>query len=255
MSTTNITDLPDECISHILSLTSPVDVLRSSAVSKQFLLASESNVVWNNFLPSNLNEIVSQASSPSHLLQLTFWMLDLFMTLSTREKCQLMLSVDLLILKIECNKLEIRFPKNARLLNVCWLLIEVSIKPTILSQNTTYGAYFVYKMDVSRHTGFESTPVNAYVYEFLEENRSEDPHYDAGPPKPVHLIVPSTRRPQEELIYARRDDGWMEIEMGRYYVHDFVDERVRLKMRLKQIEKLNWKNGLIVEGIELRPLD
>ncbi|KAL2896278.1 putative F-box protein PP2-B12 [Bienertia sinuspersici] len=280
MSSTNITDLPEGCISHILTLTSPVDVLRSSVVSKQFLSASESDVVWIKFLPSNVDDIVSQSSSSSStiLQRLTskkkqFLYLcssHMFFNNDTQsfalnkwsgKKCYMLGARALDIVWgntpqywIWRSLPESRFPEIAGLLIVWWLLIEVRIKPTILTQNTTYGAYFVYKINVDENHGFDLTPVKTSVYEFMDEDGSEDPHPDSVPCKCFYLKDPRTTVPREELPNAR-DDGWMEIEMGRYYVNDCVDERVWLKMRLAEIEQLHSKMGLIVEGIELRPLD
>lgn len=63
MSCTNLLDLPEECLSHILSLTSPADIVRSSAVSKLLLSASDSDFAWEKFMPSDTDRFVSQQSS------------------------------------------------------------------------------------------------------------------------------------------------------------------------------------------------
>jgi hypothetical protein len=47
-----------------------------------------------------------------------------------------------------------------------------------------------------------------------------------------------------------REDMWMEIEIGEFFtdqVHGMVE------MCLMEIENGNWKSGLVVHGIELRP--
>lgn len=64
-----LTDLPDECNAHILSLTSVSDVLRSSAVSKQLLSVCESDTVWEKLLPSDLDDILVQSSTPNLVQQ------------------------------------------------------------------------------------------------------------------------------------------------------------------------------------------
>lgn len=46
-------DLPEDCIAKILSLTSPRDVCRLSAVSNIFRSAAYSDDVWNHFLPTD----------------------------------------------------------------------------------------------------------------------------------------------------------------------------------------------------------
>ncbi|PON63760.1 F-box domain containing protein [Parasponia andersonii] len=64
-SEVNILDLPEDCISHILSLTSPGDVCRCATVSTKFRRAAQSDVVWNQFLPSCLEEILSGSAFAS----------------------------------------------------------------------------------------------------------------------------------------------------------------------------------------------
>lgn len=60
----NISNLPEKCISHILSLTSPRDACRCTAVSTKFCSAAESDVVWEKFLPPCWEYIVSRSVSP-----------------------------------------------------------------------------------------------------------------------------------------------------------------------------------------------
>ncbi|MBA0680988.1 hypothetical protein Goari_012653, partial [Gossypium aridum] len=58
----NLTDLPQDCIATVISFTSPRDACRLSLVSTTFKPASESDAVWESFLPSD-----HQASIPSSL--------------------------------------------------------------------------------------------------------------------------------------------------------------------------------------------
>lgn len=44
-------DLPEECISNIISLTSPRDACVVASVSKTFGSAVDSDVIWEKFLP------------------------------------------------------------------------------------------------------------------------------------------------------------------------------------------------------------
>lgn len=59
-----ITELPEECMSHILSLTSPRDAARSAVLSSEFRSAANSDIVWGSFLPSGFEEIISKLESP-----------------------------------------------------------------------------------------------------------------------------------------------------------------------------------------------
>ncbi|XP_031097134.1 putative F-box protein PP2-B12, partial [Ipomoea triloba] len=55
--------LPEDCISQIVSFTSPVDAAVYSVISKGFKASSESDVVWIKFLPSNIEDYISRSSS------------------------------------------------------------------------------------------------------------------------------------------------------------------------------------------------
>nr|XP_016461641.1 PREDICTED: F-box protein SKIP3-like [Nicotiana tabacum] len=55
--------LPEGCISQIFSLTSRKDTVTSSAVSRGFKFIVESDVVWENLLPSDYQHIICRSSS------------------------------------------------------------------------------------------------------------------------------------------------------------------------------------------------
>ena len=61
-------ELPEGCIAHILSLTTPADACRLSVVSVLFNSAAESDAVWCRFLPSDVVSIVSQSDSQCSVL-------------------------------------------------------------------------------------------------------------------------------------------------------------------------------------------
>ncbi|KAM0040456.1 putative phloem protein [Helianthus debilis subsp. tardiflorus] len=53
--------LPEDCISIVLSLTSPPDASRFMLVSSLLWSAAESDIVWDRFLPSDLPRILSRS--------------------------------------------------------------------------------------------------------------------------------------------------------------------------------------------------
>jgi len=61
---TKIDELPEECLLHILFLTSPEDILRSSAVSKQWFSFAISDDLWKKLVPSDYDQIIQESSSP-----------------------------------------------------------------------------------------------------------------------------------------------------------------------------------------------
>ncbi|XP_021761671.1 putative F-box protein PP2-B12 [Chenopodium quinoa] len=285
MSCNNLLDLPVGCLSHILSLTSPRDVVRSSAVSTDFLSASKSDAIWNNFLPSDCDYFLSQSSIPIDQQQFASKK-DLFFSLcqfpilfdnktqsfaldkSSGKKCYMLGARMLMIAWGETPAYwswrfipESRFPETAQLNSVCWFDIKGRLPIKFLSADTTYGAYFVFQKVVHSFAGFYG-PVKASVLESDQEGLSKSyedhrlvaNHYFIGD---QDFDEPTCWLDADELP-VERGDGWMEIEMGRYHVGSGVeafDERVVLEMALMEVEDLSWKSGLLVQGIELRPLD
>ena len=72
--------VPEDCVSRVLSLTTPRDSCRSAAVSAAFRRAADSDDVWSQFLPSDYHEILSRAVDPppvfSSLKELYFLLCD-----------------------------------------------------------------------------------------------------------------------------------------------------------------------------------
>lgn len=63
-----VDQLPVECISHIISLTTPRDACISSTVCPIFKSAADLDSVWEKFLPSDYNQIISNSVSDSSLI-------------------------------------------------------------------------------------------------------------------------------------------------------------------------------------------
>ncbi|KMT13701.1 hypothetical protein BVRB_4g080830 [Beta vulgaris subsp. vulgaris] len=57
----NFSELPEDCVSTILSLCSPQDVCRSAAACSELRSAAELDCVWESFLPVDYHEIISRA--------------------------------------------------------------------------------------------------------------------------------------------------------------------------------------------------
>jgi hypothetical protein len=57
-------NLPEECVAIMVSLTTPRDACRLSAVSSTFRSAAESDIVWARFLPSDYASLLSRAVRP-----------------------------------------------------------------------------------------------------------------------------------------------------------------------------------------------
>ena len=60
----NLDVLPQDCISNIISFTSPQDACRSAMVSATARRAGDSDSVWERFLPTDYKQILSRLMSP-----------------------------------------------------------------------------------------------------------------------------------------------------------------------------------------------
>ncbi|XP_057467514.1 F-box protein PP2-B1-like, partial [Actinidia eriantha] len=140
-----------------------------------------------------------------------------------------------------------RFLEVAELLRVNWLEIQGKIDTRFLSSKTTYGAYLVFKI-AEESSGLESVPLKASVrFVGAGGGGAEIKSCDVYVESKLSSDVPTDH---DGRLPRWRKDGWMEIELGDFFI-DQGDDAV--EMRVMEIEHRREKSGLIVEGIELRP--
>ncbi|TKY52055.1 F-box protein PP2-B10 [Spatholobus suberectus] len=258
-------DLPELCITHILSYTStPVDACKFSLVSKAFRSAAESDLVWDRFFPSDLSSIVSPSSFPSSYSKkaLYFALSDCPTIIDqgrksfqleklTGNKCYMLSARDLSVIWGDTSQYwewttlpESRFQEVAALRAVCWFDISGRINALALSSNNHYAAFLVFKMIDAR--GFHFDPVVLSVG-ILGGNSSTknvclDPNLEDNE---LDERFRGLQRP-----YLRRD-GWLEIEMGGFFNSGLEEDEVQ--MRVAETTSNWWKSGFVLEGIEVRP--
>ncbi|KAL2468557.1 F-box protein [Forsythia ovata] len=169
-----------------------------------------------------------------------------------------------------------RFPEVAELLDVCWFEICCKMNTSMLSSGTKYAVYLVFTSRSGIY-GFQNQPAEASVgisgqegekrtvclnqegeqrhrYQFVPRRR-----YQFFPRRVlfIHQLARVYRRlgniPTEcNFEYPKcRDDGWREVELGEFFVKGKQD--CDMEMSLKEVRGGNWKNGLIIQGIEIRP--
>ncbi|XP_065869069.1 F-box protein PP2-B11-like [Euphorbia lathyris] len=170
MTAVDLCGLPEDCIATIFSFATPKDVGRFSIVSSGSKLVSESDAVWRRFLPCDYKALISQSSDPS-LLSTYPSAKDVYLHLADNPiliddgkksfgldkwsgKKILMLSArDLMIVWGDTPKYwtwtngehKSRFAEVAELIVLWWLEIRGKIKATMLSPETHYTAYLVYR--------------------------------------------------------------------------------------------------------------
>ena len=260
--------LPEGCIANILSLTTPLDAGRLSLISRTFCSAAQSDFVWERFLPSDLESIISDSREFSSLIAAYPSKKALYLHLSdhpllidhgrksfqldkrTGKKCYMIAARDLTIIWGSTPQYwdwitlpESRFREVAKLLAVCWFEIRRNISTIILSPGTQYAAFLVYKMIDAHGFHLEPAELTVGIVGGISSTKSVclDPNVEER-----HLgpNFQGLERPKE------RSDGWLEIEMGDFFNLGLEDE---VEMRVIEIDSKWWKHGFFLQGIEVRP--
>ncbi|XP_030506903.2 putative F-box protein PP2-B12 [Cannabis sativa] len=264
LTSSSLDSLPEGCVCLILSLTTPRDATRSSAVSTCLNSAAQSDVVWEHFLPTDYTDIISRSTSP--------------LIFSSKKDLYLRLSLSPVLLDegnksivlnrltgnkscmIGSRKLAIawagsrrfwnwlplsnsRFGEVIHLRNVCWLDICGKIEKKMLSPNTNYAAYLVYNIAF----GFQGLEFVRVSMRFLGPGGvlvEEKPEFD------VNL---GSMEDDERGRLKQGDDGWLELKVGEFFNGEEEDNGGFVETCLKETRVLNWKSGLVVQGIDFRP--
>ncbi|KAF3338400.1 putative F-box protein PP2-B12 [Carex littledalei] len=259
-----ISRLPEDCLSHIISLTSLRDTCCCSAVSTSFLSAAIADVVWGNFLPTDIDNILSKIPNRPVFASKK----DLYYHLSNRGvivddgkmSFRLDRSSSAKIYMLSSSRAvgiiwgrdprywqcvpnnNSMFSEVAQLIVVWWFVIFANFRCKNLSPKTKYGAYFIFKLEDDME-GFDR-PLEASIYFHHVESH--------------HRICLEARNgmsrqnPNNQIRYPQvRDDQWSEVEIGEFYNAGEEDDEVGVKVH--ETRELGPKRGLIFNGIEFRP--
>ncbi|XP_019158665.1 PREDICTED: F-box protein VBF-like [Ipomoea nil] len=275
--------LPEDCLSTILSLTSPLDAFRLSSVSSTLRSAADSDSVWGGFLPPDYKEIVAKSVTATTFSSNK----DLFVRLCNsiliddgKKSFALEKSSGLKSYMLSAKELSIlysdepehwtwksipesRFSEAAELKMICRLEIEGKVKRGILSPNTNYGVYLV--MNISDGAfGLDSRPCEMSVkvgdrgaaaagIAYLQAAGGAEERRPYRNRVGVEMAKPQGIEGGERRDSRRRSDGWMEVELGEFFNggEDGGDEEIT--MSLSEVKGCHVKGGLIVQGIEIRP--
>ncbi|KAK4259797.1 hypothetical protein QN277_006091 [Acacia crassicarpa] len=249
--------LPKDCMCKILSLTTPKDACRSSAVCLALKNSADSDETWEAFLPAELEHLVAQSSSTNlnslakkqlylhlcdHPLLLAGNTMSFSLDKESGKKCYMIGARGLWILWSHVPKYwsyasiqESRFPEVAVLHQVWWFEVKGNFNTKLLSQRTTYDVLFVFQFG-SEILGFADTSINFSLNE-------SGIHKSEGQ---VALYPPI-------IGVKQRKDGWLEIKVGEFYTEDEEDGGSILEFKLWDFDDYNEKSGILVEGFEFRP--
>ncbi|KAL4567105.1 hypothetical protein LXL04_022679 [Taraxacum kok-saghyz] len=264
-----ILELPEGCLSEVLSLTSPRDACRAASITKGFTSAADSDAVWERFLPPDYREVIARSVSLSPLVFDTKKQLYLFLSDShilldhghlsfhvdkeSGKKCYMLGAKELSIAWQDDSRYwEWRNIPESRFLEVCilrkvwWLEIQGRIPAMVLSPKSTYMAYLVFRTTgESRGLAVPGkTKISFHGIEMETENV-----YLQRPAGAANVIT--TMHREDDVFPRRRKDGWMEIKLGEFECDELESDNGEIVMAFD--EHRSWKCGLIIEGIELRP--
>ncbi|XP_022946535.1 F-box protein PP2-B15-like [Cucurbita moschata] len=282
--------LPEDCVSAILSLTTPTDAGKLSLVSSTFRSAAESDVVWSRFLPKNYAEIVAASDisgeSPLCSKREAFFRLcspilieggkksfelerfsgKICYTLSARELA-ITWSSDPLCWSWKSDP-QSRFAEVAELRASSWVEIHGRTRTGRLSPNTLYGAYLVVKTSEKGY-GLDLMPAQVCVQlgDALQSSQGSVwlRRKEQSNLKMESLFYGNRRERAIKLFAAdlgdnfdsngirdvrQREDGWSEIELGEFFTGE-DDEH--LTMSFLETKGFQLKSGLVVQAIQIRP--
>ncbi|KAG6382515.1 hypothetical protein SASPL_157819 [Salvia splendens] len=267
-SSNDIYALPEDCIATALSLTSPKDVCRLSAVASTFRSASQSDAVWARFLPSDYPHIISRAlDGGDSLLSKFHSKKDLYLHLCDHplliddgrksfqleklsgKKCYMLSARDLSIVWGDTQYWrflslpESRFPEVAELLDVCWSMVHGFDHQSAEGYVKVSGSG-----SESEKRSVCLDPDGARRRRHQRVPRREGLFYR----RLTQMRNPEAMLPDGEPEYPKqRGDGWMEVELGECFVEEGQDGE--LEVSVMEVKGGNWKSGIIIQGIEIRP--
>nr|GMD74467.1 F-box protein PP2-B10-like [Ipomoea batatas] len=225
--------LPEDCISEIVSFTSPVDAAVFSVISKRFKASSESDVVWIKFLPVfHLTRKLGR-----NVLRL---LLDRVFTFT---------GVNDPIHFITVHEGISRFAEIG-VLHLSENLREICgrISCRMLSEEIQYASYLVYRTVLF---GYFTPPVKG-VCRFVENESREEAEERAS------LISLDARGDSHFLLGTNvprnRPDGWLEVEIGSFFnVGRNPDNLGEVESIVFAMGDFSMYLNIIVQGIEFRP--
>ncbi|EXB60973.1 F-box protein [Morus notabilis] len=269
--------LPEDCVSTILSLTSPQDACRSSLVSSTFNSAAESDVVWEKFLPSDYQELLLRLVNDNPLKhptkkELFFHLCNPVLIDGGRKSFKIERASGKKSYLLSARELSItwsdepmywswkhmtdsRFAEVVELITISWLEIHGKIRTQSLSKNTAYSAYLVLNIS-NRAYGLDMAPFETSVKVGNQVSYGTACVCRHDEKKQQNVDSDQTMKakvfPGNEPIPSERNCGWTEIKLGEFFTGE-EDEEVNIN--LMETKGIHLKAGLVIEGIEVRPKD
>ncbi|XP_057451786.1 F-box protein PP2-B11-like [Lotus japonicus] len=255
-------ELPEDCITDILCRTTPLDVARISVVSKILCSITNSDTIWNHFLPSDYHSIIPQSLSlgnaPSkksiylalsdHPIIIDQGKKSFQLDRKSGKKCY-MLSARALYISIGDDERycrwvtipESRFEEVAMIKDALWFFISRKINTVDLSSNTQYAAFLVFKLITTQCSYYDQGLLSTRIFggPFCTKDACLEMRLNAMSIDNI-LECPNVRR-----------DGLLEIEMGEFFNSSLEDGEVEMWAMIRKCFPL--RGNYYLEGIEVRP--
>ncbi|GJU65028.1 kinase-like domain, phloem protein 2-like protein [Tanacetum coccineum] len=219
-----------------------IDIVKHEEIGKlkevQQVLKSDFNVDQVQHFPANFEEIYKICRNYDEL----FWLGKVegkkLLVLSAKAALYKFSNVDIFTLKPPAQS---RFQEVIELSPQQVFHISCTIKSQMLSPDTDYVCYLVFKVSEKCHALHCPVKVRDVLHQ--ENNKAEFVYFITPSPLNINGI---TRVP------IQREDGWMEIQVWKFNsTHEFKDDSLSMNMKFTCHE--GTMSGLIVCGIEFRP--
>ncbi|KAI3469953.1 hypothetical protein Pfo_026616 [Paulownia fortunei] len=217
--------------SSISSTSSSFNLRQRSQLPMDYSDLTLDHLEWKTMLPPNKQEVVWRSAS-----------LSFFLDKMTGKNCFLLGATNLIMSSGDHlghfwetkSHPKSRFSEVAELIDSWELYVEGRIKTKMLSPETLYAAYLVFALIENYAKPHTATSIIGIFY--------DESDYDS--------------KKQDRIVHFEtgngRADGWMEIELGDFYVG--LGDNGEIQVQLLETSGYE-KSGLIIEGIEFRPLE
>ncbi|KAH9680945.1 F-box protein PP2-B10 [Citrus sinensis] len=242
-----VDQLPVECISHIISLTTPRDACISSTKDLYFHLCHNPIIINNGAMSFSLEKesgkkcymagarslCIAWGDTPKYWKWTSLPQSRFLEVAKLNFVCWLYVKA-----RIETNQSWLRgqgFKPRSRMESPLWPTLYLLWADPVRTGISLSCAYLVFKFIDTRY-GFETRPVDFGVYFDGSDN---------GERRKV-VLDPPANMPK---LSQDRGNGWMEIEMGEFFNETGEDGTVVCSV----FGFDDAKSGIIIQGIELRP--
>ncbi|XP_057843104.2 F-box protein At2g02240 [Cryptomeria japonica] len=262
-------EVPENCISEILSFTTPRDACRLAAVSKLFRSAASSDSLWDKWLPTHYAQILANSVSPitySSKKQLYFHLCQsiflnggtqrFWLQRPTGKVCSMLSSREFSIVWGDDERYwgwspgevaNSSFKEVADVKMVGKFEVKSRFDCRLLSPNTDYSLSFLIKLG-PHSRGWNNLPLKFNI------TTAEGDEMKSG----RLLMDREGARIDLNLTIAPLNylsDGWIEVVAGEFTAKAYTDSEMPnyIEFSMKEVDSVRWKSELFFDGVRIQP--